>query len=108
MARGTTVTADFSEPMDAATLNTSTFRPSKVNPDGTTKRIDDAPVTPSTDGLSATPDPFGASKALLAKNARHKAAVRTGATDVAGNALDQNAATSGNQRKAWYFTTGRN
>ncbi len=45
---------------------------------------------------------------MLAKNEKYKLGMTTGATDVAGNALDQNAATSGNQRKAWYFTTGRN
>jgi hypothetical protein len=32
--------------------------------------------------------------------------VTTGATDVAGNALDQNPSLAGAQQKAWFFTTG--
>jgi hypothetical protein len=32
--------------------------------------------------------------------------VTTGAKDVEGNALDQNATATGNQQKSWKFTTG--
>ena len=36
---------------------------------------------------------------------RYKAVVATGATDLAGNALDQNQSTAGNQQKVWFFRT---
>jgi hypothetical protein len=42
----------------------------------------------------------------LAKNTKYKAVVTTGAKDLAGNALDQKATTTGNQPKSWTFTTG--
>jgi len=45
---------------------------------------------------------------MLAKYTRYKVVVTAGAMDVAGNALDQDPTTSGNQRRVWYFTTGRN
>ena len=106
VARATDVTAHFSEPMDTTTLNTSTFKLFKVNADGTTTRVTNAPVTPSADGLSATLDPYGSSDNRLAKNTKYKAVVTTGAKDVAGNALDQNPSKEGNQQKSWHFTTG--
>lgn len=106
VARSTNVTATFSESMAPATLNTSTFKLFKINKDGTTSRITDAPVKLSADGLTAELNPFGSSNTRLAKNTKYKAVVTTGAKDLAGNALDQDAATSGNQQKVWYFTTG--
>ncbi|MBA3426375.1 MAG: Ig-like domain-containing protein [Rubrobacter sp.] len=54
----------------------------------------------------ATLDPFGASATLLARNARYKAVVTTGARDAAGNRLDQSPRKKGLQQKAWTFTTG--
>jgi hypothetical protein len=43
------------------------------------------------DGLGVPLGPFGGSSStLLAKNIKYKATETTGATDVAGNALDQN------------------
>ena len=105
-ARNTDVTATFSEKMDPDTLSTSTFKLFKVNKNGTTSRITPAPVNLSEDGLTARLNPFGSSDTRLAKNTRYKAVVTTGATDVAGNALDQNDARAGNQQKVWYFTTG--
>jgi Bacterial Ig-like domain/WD40-like Beta Propeller Repeat len=106
VARNTNVTATFSERMDPDSLSTSTFKLFKVNKDGTTLRITHAPVKLSADALTAKLNPFGSSDTRLAKNTRYKAVVTTGATDVAGNALDQNDSTSGNQQKVWYFTTG--
>jgi hypothetical protein len=49
-------------------------------------------------------------KAILNPNAnpqlgtKYKAVVTTGATDLAGNPLDQNSSLSGLQQKAWTFT----
>jgi hypothetical protein len=106
VARNTNVTATFSEKMDPDTLSTSTFKLFKVNKNGTTSRITHAPVKLSADALTAKLNPFGSSDTRLAKNTRYKAVVTTGATDVAGNALDQDDARAGNQQKVWYFTTG--
>ena len=106
VARNTNLTATFSERMAPDTLSTSTFKLFKVNTNGTTSRITHAPVKLSADTLTAKLNPFGSSDTRLAKNTRYKVVVTTGATDVAGNALDQDEATSGNQQKMWYFTTG--
>jgi hypothetical protein len=40
----------------------------------------------------------------LKRGAKFKAVVYPGAKDAAGNALDQNSATSGSQPKQWVFT----
>jgi hypothetical protein len=106
VARNTNVTATFSERMDPDTLSTSTFKLFKVNKDGTTSRITHTPVKLSVDALTAKLNPFGSSDTRLAKDTRYKGVVTTGATDVAGNTLDQNDASPGNQQKVWYFTTG--
>jgi hypothetical protein len=63
-------------------------------------------VTLSADGLKATLNPYGTSSTLLATRTKYKAVVTTGARDLAGNALDQNTTTSGNQPKTWTFVTG--
>jgi Bacterial Ig-like domain len=106
VARNTNVTATFSEKMDPDTLSTSTFKLFKVNKNGTTSRITPAPVNLSEDGLTATLNPFGSSDTRLNKSTKYKAVVTTGAKDLAGNALDQDATKLGNQQKVWYFTTG--
>jgi len=61
-------------------------------------------VSLSTDGLTATLDPFGSSATLLSRNTKYKGVITTGAKDVAGNQLDQNSTTSGSQQMAWFFT----
>ncbi len=104
--RNTDLVAPFLEKMQSTTITKSTFKLFKVNSDGTTKRIFNTTVTPSTDGLRATLDPFGTSSTLLAKNTRYKAVVTTGAKDLAGNALDQNLTRSGSQPMIWFFNTG--
>jgi hypothetical protein len=104
--RNTNLTATFSEKMDPTTLTKTTFQLFKVNTDGSTTQIANVTVTPSTDGLKATLNPFGTSTMLLAKSTRYKAVVTTGAKDVAGNPLDQNPTTSGNQQMVWSFKTG--
>jgi hypothetical protein len=91
--------------MDPATISRSTFKLFKVNPDGTTRRITDAPVALSTDGLSATLNPFGTSTTRLASNTEYKAVITTRARDLAGNQLDQNSIRAGNQPKVWTFKT---
>ena len=62
-------------------------------------------LSKSTNGLKATLNPFGMSSTLLAARTRYKAVVITGATDLAGNRLDQNTTLTGNQQKTWTFTT---
>jgi hypothetical protein len=104
--RNTNITATFSEKMDPLSITKSTFKLFKVNTDGSTTQITNVSVTPSTDGLKATLNPFGTTTTLLAKSTKYKAVVTTGAKDVAGNPLDQNPTTSGNQQMVWSFKTG--
>ncbi len=104
--RAANLTAVFSEKMNLATLNRSTFRLYKVNANGTTTQITNTTVTPSPDGTRATLNPYGTSTGLLAANTKYRAEVTPGAKDRAGNRLDQNSTTTGNQPKAWVFTTG--
>jgi hypothetical protein len=92
--------------MDPLSINKSTFKLLKVNPDGSTTQITNVTVSLSTDGLVATLNPFGTSTTThLANGTRYKAVITTGAKDEAGNQLDQNTTTAGSQQKAWTFTT---
>jgi hypothetical protein len=105
VSRSTNLTATFSEKMDPASINKSTFKLFKVNTDGSTTQITNVSVRPSTDGLKATLNPFGTSTTThLAKGTKYKGVITTGARDVAGNQLDQNTTTAGFQPKAWTFT----
>jgi hypothetical protein len=104
--RAAPLTATFSEKMAVGTIGKSTFKLYKITSTGK-KQVTNTTVGLSPDGLKATLDPFGASATLLAKNAKYKATVTTGAEDLAGNALDQNPAKAGGQQKTWTFTTGR-
>ncbi|MDP9437993.1 MAG: Ig-like domain-containing protein [Actinomycetota bacterium] len=104
-ARKTNLTVAFSEKMDPATTNKSTFKLYKVTSTGTTQ-VTNVAVSLSPDGLKATLDPFGATSTLLAAKTKYKAVVTAGAKDLAGNALDQKPTAAGNQPKVWYFTTG--
>ncbi len=106
VARNANLTATFSEKMDRTTLTKATFKLFKVNADGSTTQITNVVVGSSTDGLTATLDPFGTSSTLLAANTRYRAFVTTGAKDRAGNRLDQNPSASGSQAMGWTFTTG--
>jgi hypothetical protein len=101
--RKTSFKASFSEKMDTKTLNTTTFKLFKCSSTTSTTcttqiAATEAPVTPSTDGLSATLNPYGTTLTLLAKNTRYKVVVTTGARDLAGNALAQ--------EKSSYFNIG--
>jgi hypothetical protein len=97
--RGTNLTATFSEKMEPASINGTTFKlfkcPSTTSTNCTTQ-VTNITVSLSTDGLRATLNPYGTSSTLLAYRTRYKAVVTTEAKDVAGNA-----------QKEWYFTTGR-
>ena len=104
IGRGTNVSATFSEKMDPATITKSTFKLFKVTSGGTTQ-VTNVTVTSSPGGLRATLNPFGTSTTLLAAGTRYKAVVTTGAEDLAGNRLDQNPSTAGDQQKTWTFTT---
>jgi hypothetical protein len=95
IGRGTNVVATFSERMGPASVTNSTLKLFKVTSSGTTQ-VTNVTVTPSSDGLKATLNPFGASTTLLAARTRYMV-VTTGAKDLAGNALDQNSTTAGNQ-----------
>jgi hypothetical protein len=104
IGRGTNVVATFSEKMSPASITKSTFTLFKVTSSGTTQ-VTNVTVTPSSDGLKATLNPFGTSSSLLAAGTKYKAVVTTGARDLAGNRLDQNTTLTGDQQKTWTFTT---
>jgi hypothetical protein len=107
VAPSSDLTATFSEKMDPASITTSTFKLFRVNPDGTQTQITNVTVSKSTDGLKATLNPFGTSTTThLARGAKYKGVITTGARDVAGNPLDQIPTTDGLQMKAWTFTVG--
>ena len=107
VAPSTNLTATFSEEMDPANITNSTFKLFKVNADGTQTQITNVTVSLSTDGLTATLNPFGTSTTThLARGTKYKGVITTGAKDVAGNPLDQIPITAGLQMKAWTFTVG--
>jgi hypothetical protein len=89
------VTVAFSEPMDSSTITNSTFTLMRQG-DGTAVG---ASVTYNNATDTATLDP----NASLDSLAAYTVTVATGATDLAGNALDQDPAASGDQPKAWSF-----
>jgi hypothetical protein len=101
------LTATFSEKLDPTTLTQATFKLFKVNNDGSTAQVTNVTVSLSADGLKGTLNPFGTSSTLLSKNTKYKAVVTTGATDLAGNRLDQNSTKTGSQTKQWFFTVGQ-
>lgn len=87
VSRGANITATFSETMDPATINTTTFT-LKNNSTGN-------PVTGTVtySGTTATFDPG----CTLSRNTSYTVTITTGAKDLAGNALQNN--------KIWQFTT---
>jgi acid phosphatase type 7 len=97
VSTNTTVTANFSETMNAATINADTFTLTNT---ATNSQL---PATVSYDETNntATLTPISA----LADSITYRATVTTGAQDLAGNALDQDPNTVGNQAKTWMFTT---
>src|SRR5215208_6369908 len=105
VAPSANVIATFSEKMMASSINPTTFKLLKVTSSGTTQ-ITNVSVSLSTDGLTATLNPFGTSTTThLARGTKYKAVVSTGAKDMASNQLDQDQTPSnGLQQKAWTFT----
>jgi subtilisin family serine protease len=98
IAPGANITATFSEAMDASTINSSTFKLFKA---GTTNLIG-AVVTYKPTTNKAILDP----NANLKLGTKYKAVLTTGATDLAGNQLDQDQDPSnGLKQKGWTFTT---
>jgi hypothetical protein len=93
--RGANLTATFSEAMQASTINTTTFRLRKA---GTTTNVA-AAVSYDTTTKRATLNP----NVDLKAGATYVATLTTGAKDLAGNQLDQDPNTAGNQRKSWQF-----
>jgi subtilisin-like proprotein convertase family protein len=90
------VSAFFSEAMRSASINTNTVKLFKA---GTTTSIA-AVVGYDAATKKAVLNP----NANLQRGAKYKAVVTTATKDLAGNRLDQNAALSGLQQKAWFFT----
>jgi probable HAF family extracellular repeat protein len=97
VARGTDLTATFSETMEASTVDATTFKLYKVNSDGAQTQITDVEVSLSSDGLTAMLNPFGSNTTLLASSTKYKGVITTGTEDLAGNPLAQ--------QKSWIFTT---
>jgi hypothetical protein len=93
------VSAVFSAAMDPSTINATTFKLKKA---GTTTKVS-ASVTydPATKTVTLNP------ATNLKRGAKYVATVTTGAKDLAGNALDQDPNTAGNQAKVWSFTVKR-
>ena len=71
---------------------------------GATTKIE-ATVSYDPTSRTATLNPFGLTTTRLARGTTYKAVVTTGATDMAGNQLDQNPSLDGLQQKTWFFTT---
>jgi subtilisin len=98
VAPGANIKANFSEPMQRSSVNTTTFKLKKA---GTTTFL----------GARVTYDP-ATKKATLNPNNNlqsgrtYIATVTTGAQDGAGNSLDQDSSLAGNQTKSWKFTVG--
>jgi Bacterial Ig-like domain len=93
--RGANVTATFSEAVQSSTINTTTFR---LRKSGTTTNVAAAvSYDPTTKRATLNPN------VDLQAGTTYVATVTTGAKDLAGNALDQNPSTSGNQPKSWQF-----
>jgi subtilisin len=95
VARGSNVRANFSEAMQAGSINSNTF---SLRMKGTTTSIG-ASVTYDSATNRATLNP----KADLKAGATYIATITTNAKDLAGNQLDQDPNTAGNQPKVWNF-----
>jgi hypothetical protein len=96
VAPGANITATFSEAMNANSINGTTVKLFRA---GTTTVIG-AVVSYDATAKKAILNP----KSNLRLGTKYKAVVTTGATDLAGNRLDQNSSLSGLQQKAWTFT----
>lgn len=106
-ARSAPITASFSERVDPETLTTSTVKLEQYN--ARRKRWQPVPIGVSYDDAARMvildPYPTDPSR-LLAANAKYRVTITTGVKDTAGNPLDQNPSTTGNQGHSWIYTTG--
>jgi len=96
VAPSANVSAIFSEAMKVSTVNATTVTLKKA---GATKNVA-ATVTFDVTRKKTVLNP----SANLTSGATYVATITTGAQDLAGNALDQNASKAGNQPKVWKFT----
>jgi Bacterial Ig-like domain len=98
VSRTANVIATFSEAMNTASVETAGVVTLKKSSGGAAVA---ASVTynPTTKKVTLNPN------LSLARNTLYSATITTGARDLAGNQLDQNATTPGNQAKTWKFTT---
>src|SRR5215211_7821009 len=98
VSRTANVTATFSEPMDEASVEAPGVVTLKKSSGGAAVA---ASVTYNPTAKKVILNP----NLSLARNTLYSAEVTTGATDLAGNQLDQNSTTAGNQAKSWQFIT---
>jgi probable HAF family extracellular repeat protein len=117
VARGSNITATFSEEkIDTSTLTSGgTVKLEKVGA-GKKGTVTYTPVQATLLPTELVTDPADSSKKLLKvtldpnsnleSGAAYRATVTTGVKDQAGNALDQDPNTSGNQEKVWDFKAG--
>jgi hypothetical protein len=103
----TNVKALFSKAIDKATLTSSTFTLAPVDSSsGNVGPSIEATLTLSSDGKTATLNPFGSTSTnVLDPCTWYEATVTTGVKDKAGNSLDQDLNTTGYQPKTWRFKT---
>ncbi len=97
VAPGANVRATFSEAMQGSSV-ISTFKLKKAGTD--TFRGATVTYDPATNRATLNPN------ANLQSGATYVAVVTTGALDLAGNSLDQDPTTAGNQSKTWKFKVG--
>jgi hypothetical protein len=96
IARGADLKATFSEGMQASSINANTFELRRA---GSTTNVA-AAVSYDLSTRTATLNP----NTNLKTGATYLATLTTGAKDLAGNGLDQDPNTAGNQPKSWKFT----
>ena len=94
VGRGTNVTATFSEAIDPTTLSSSTFKLAKYY---SPTQFISATVTLSSDGMTATLNPYGSSKTTLGRCTWYTATVTNTVKDKAGNSLAAD--------QVWWFKT---
>jgi Tol biopolymer transport system component len=98
VSRTANVTATFSEAMNEVSVEAPGVVTLKKSSGGAAVAAN-VTYNPTTKKVILNPN------LSLARNTLYIAKVTTGATDLAGNQLDQNSTTAGNQAKTWKFTT---